>query len=187
MEAYELLYIIPFYVDPKESIEYYTKKIEEKGGRVIKTEVYSGENLSIQEKEKLEGIHICIKYYLFEKYYHDIIDYLDNDHDVIRQIVIKVSEDKNIKTNKQDDSSPKCPFCGGEFHLLLCDEEGNPHDDDYLNNPYSGISYCIVHSIKDVPNGVHCPIATSYEDEAISEYLYETKEEALTALKIRSN
>ena len=39
--------------------------------------------------------------------------------------------------------------------------------------------------VKDVPNDVHCPIATSYEDEAISEYLYETKEEALAALKIK--
>ena len=185
MEAYELLYIIPFYVDPKESIEYYTKKIEEKGGRVVKTEVYSGENLSIQEKEKLEGIHICIKYYLFEKYYHDIIDYLDNDHDVIRQIVIKVSEDKNIKTNKQDDSSPKCPFCGGEFYIQLCDEEGNPHNDDYLKDPYSGIYYYIAHSHYDVPEGIECPISKEDYLESIGSYIYETKEEALAALKIK--
>ena len=110
------------------------------------------------------------------------------------QILTKIREEalehrviQDDNTSKQDNSTPKCPFCGGEFHLLLCDEEGNPHDDDYLSNPYSGISYCIVHSIKDVPNDVHCPIATSYEDEAISEYLYETKEEALAALRIRSN
>ena len=44
-----------------------------------------------------------------------------------------------------------CPFCGGEVRLALCDSEGNPRDDDYLQDPYSGVGYHIVHSAKDIP------------------------------------
>lgn len=30
-----------------------------------------------------------------------------------------------------------CPFCGGKIAVVICDDEGNLHDDDYLFNPYS--------------------------------------------------
>lgn len=25
-----------------------------------------------------------------------------------------------------------CPFCGGKVAVVICDDEGNLHDDDYL-------------------------------------------------------
>jgi hypothetical protein len=35
----------------------------------------------------------------------------------------------------------KCPFCGGKVRILVCDDEGNVHDDDYENDPWSGLSF----------------------------------------------
>lgn len=74
-----------------------------------------------------------------------------------------------------------CPFCGGPVRLQLCDHEGNPHEDDYLNDPYSGIGYHIVHSAKDVPEEKDgdCPIATADEDEHLGHYIYYTKQAAI--------
>lgn len=74
-----------------------------------------------------------------------------------------------------------CPFCGGPVRLQLCDEEGNPHKDDYLNNPYSGVGYYIVHSVNDVPEGknYNCPIAMHDDDERLGIHIYFTKEAAI--------
>ena len=185
MEVYELLYIIPFYVDPKESIEYYSNKIEEKGGQIIKSNIFTDNSLQVEEK--LKDHCIFIKYSIDKQYNSYLIECLRSNIDIIRYIFIDTTNNKvDNKEQQEEDFAPKCPFCGGEFHLGLCDEEGNLRNNDYLDNPYSGISYCIIHSLKDVPNGIHCPIATSYDDSAISEYLYRTKEEALEALKLRS-
>ena len=30
-----------------------------------------------------------------------------------------------------------CPFCGGKISLVLCDDEGNLHDEAYREHPYS--------------------------------------------------
>lgn len=46
-----------------------------------------------------------------------------------------------------------CPFCGGEARLQLTDDEGNFKDESYLENPYSGVGYVIVH---DISNSVDC-------------------------------
>lgn len=126
METYELLYIIPLSLDPRESIMYYTEKIEEKGGQIFKTEIYTGENISPEARINLEGCHILIRYSLDKQYYSYFNKCLHKDVDVIRFIIIKVNDNNNTK-KLEEDSAPKCPFCGGDFHIQLCDEEGNPH------------------------------------------------------------
>lgn len=187
MEIYELLYIIPLSVDPKESIAYYTEKIEEKSGQIIKVETFTGNNLEAQAKEKLEGCHILIECSIDKQYYSYLIECLNNDTNVIRHIVINVIDDKvNNKKQQEENTAPKCPFCGGDFHIKLCDEEGNPHSDDYLNDPYSGIFYYISHTCYDVPKGIECPIAKGDYSESIGCYLYESKEEAIAALKLNN-
>ena len=30
-----------------------------------------------------------------------------------------------------------CPFCGSEVSLVLCDDEGNLHDEAYRERPYN--------------------------------------------------
>ena len=51
-----------------------------------------------------------------------------------------------------------CPFCGGEAKLQLTDDEGNFKDESYLENPYSGVGYVIMHDTSNSTDG--CPIAT---------------------------
>lgn len=75
-----------------------------------------------------------------------------------------------------------CPFCGGEARLQLTDEEGNFKDESYLEDPYSGVGYVIVHDISD---SSECPIAT-YCDEALGTYIYTTKEAAIFAWNLRT-
>lgn len=55
-----------------------------------------------------------------------------------------------------------CPFCGGKVAVVICDDEGNLHDDDYLFNPYSGVGYKLRHTHELNPE---CPIAEYEEDE----------------------
>ena len=71
-----------------------------------------------------------------------------------------------------------CPFCGGEARLQLTDDEGNFKDESYLENPYSGVGYVIVH---DISNSVDCcPIATDY-DVVQGGNIYTSKEAAINA------
>lgn len=70
-----------------------------------------------------------------------------------------------------------CPFCGKEARLQLTDDEGNFQDESYLENPYSGVGYVIVHDISDSET---CPIAT-HCDEVLGTYIYTSKEEAINA------
>ena len=65
-----------------------------------------------------------------------------------------------------------CPFCGGEARLVVCDSEGNVHDGSYEDDPYSGLSYAIVHGSDDCCG--ECPVSTS----DLLPWLYETREEA---------
>ena len=69
-----------------------------------------------------------------------------------------------------------CPFCGGQAEIVCCDDEGNPRNGDYEQDPWSGIGYRIKHSIEKNEN---CPIAR-YEDDGatIGIYIYDTREEA---------
>ena len=73
-----------------------------------------------------------------------------------------------------------CPFCGGEARLVVCDSEGNVHDESYEADPYSGLSYAIVHG-SDGCCG-ECPVSTS----DLLPWLYETREEAAKAWNRRS-
>lgn len=69
-----------------------------------------------------------------------------------------------------------CPFCGGEARLQLTDEEGNFRDESYLENPYSGVGYVIMHDTNNSTSD--CPIATD-SDSSQGSYIYESKEEAI--------
>lgn len=72
-----------------------------------------------------------------------------------------------------------CPFCGGKVAVVICDDEGNLHDDDYLSNPYSGVGYQLRHTHELNPK---CPIAKYEEDGGIvGVWIYDTAEEAIEA------
>ena len=73
-----------------------------------------------------------------------------------------------------------CPFCGGEARLVVCDSEGNVHDESYEADPYSGLSYAIVHGSDDCCG--ECPVSTS----DLLPWLYETREEATAAWNRRA-
>lgn len=51
-----------------------------------------------------------------------------------------------------------CPFCGGKVRLVLCDDEGNLHDDGYKEHPYSGIGFMLCHTHEE---NTECPIAVT--------------------------
>ena len=44
-----------------------------------------------------------------------------------------------------------CPFCGGKVSLVLCDDEGNLHDEAYRERPYSGLGFMLHHAHDAVP------------------------------------
>lgn len=72
-----------------------------------------------------------------------------------------------------------CPFCGGKVAVVICDDEGNLHDDDYLFNPYSGVGYKLRHTHE---LNLECPIAEYEEDEGtVGVYIYDTAEDAIEA------
>lgn len=73
-----------------------------------------------------------------------------------------------------------CPFCGGEVLIVVCDDEGNIHNWDYEDDPWSGLSYCLWHSEIEDPTG-NCPIAKYEEEGKIGIWLYDTREEAIEA------
>ena len=73
-----------------------------------------------------------------------------------------------------------CPFCGDEARLVVCDSEGNVHDESYEADPYSGLSYAIVHGSDDCCG--ECPVSTSDP----LPWLYETREEATAAWNRRA-
>lgn len=70
------------------------------------------------------------------------------------------------------DKSKTCPFCNGEAHIVVCDDEGNIRDEEYERDPYSGLSYAIVHN---EPSGA-CPIATY---DAPLPWLYDSQDSAV--------
>lgn len=80
---------------------------------------------------------------------------------------------------------PVCPYCGGVMRIVVCDDEGNVVRDPetYLKDPWSGLTYGIQHSLKDVPEGYSCPIAMFDDDnDLIGTQLYDSEEDALRAL-----
>ena len=77
-----------------------------------------------------------------------------------------------------------CPFCGGEVKLLVSDSEGNIHNEEYEDDPWSGLGYQLAHYHEDNEN---CPIA-SYEDDGgvIGVFIYDSREEAAAAWNRRA-
>lgn len=68
-----------------------------------------------------------------------------------------------------------CPFCGGKVYLQITDSEGNFHDKDYEENPWSGLGYVYVHPLEENEN---CPIAR-LDGGQLGAYIYYSKEEAI--------
>lgn len=70
-----------------------------------------------------------------------------------------------------------CPFCGGAVRLQLTDAEGNWRDKSYLEYPYSGIGYVLVHDTNNSED--ECPIATYAEDEtSLGRWMYNSEKSA---------
>lgn len=70
-----------------------------------------------------------------------------------------------------------CPFCGGKVRILVCDDEGNIHDDDYEDDPWSGLGYQLAHDESDVIG--ECPIAKFDGDEStLGIQIYDSRKEA---------
>ena len=84
------------------------------------------------------------------------------------------------------DKLKSCPFCGGSAKIVLCDDEGNLHDKDYAQRPYSGVGFMIRHTHEENPQ---CPIAIYEVDGGIVSgvYIYDTKEQAAEAWNRRVN
>ena len=79
-----------------------------------------------------------------------------------------------------------CPFCGGKVGLVLCDDEGNMHDEAYREHPYSGIGFMLHHAYEENPQ---CTIAR-YECDGGSlggVHIYDTEEQAAEAWNRRAS
>ena len=72
-----------------------------------------------------------------------------------------------------------CPFCGTKnLSIGVYDEECNYHGElgcDYQNEPYSGLSFGIVHSKTD------CILEQSSDNETICGWHYDTVDELVAA------
>lgn len=80
------------------------------------------------------------------------------------------------------DKKLTCPFCGREVRIVVCDDEGNIHPDEYEDDPWSGLGYMLVHEEAD---GVQCPIATE-PDEPLGRLIYDSREEAIKIWSTRN-
>lgn len=78
-----------------------------------------------------------------------------------------------------------CPFCGGKVNLVLCDDEGNLHDEVYRERPYSGLGFMLRHAHEE---NLGCPIASYECDGGIlgGVYIYDTEEQAAEAWNRRA-
>lgn len=80
--------------------------------------------------------------------------------------------------NKTEELKP-CPFCGGVAKIQISDDEGNLRDEEYKSDPWSGLSYSIVHDNKENKD---CPIANHYQDGGVvGTFLYDSEEELTTS------
>lgn len=78
-----------------------------------------------------------------------------------------------------------CPFCGSEIRIVVCDDEGNIREDNYENDPWSGLGYRLYHDIADCKNG-NCPIAGHEGDGEMGIWIYDTREDAIEAWNRRN-
>lgn len=74
-----------------------------------------------------------------------------------------------------------CPWCKGIAKIIVCDDEGNHHPDDYENDPWSGIGYFLYHSESENPD---CPIAHDDYTQC-GRYIYDSREDAIDAWNTR--
>ena len=76
-----------------------------------------------------------------------------------------------------------CPFCGGIPDIGIFDDEGNVHNEiGYEEDPWSGLTYGIVHDEANADNeDFDCPIATPEIGFPIGSFLYDTRDEAIEA------
>ena len=80
-----------------------------------------------------------------------------------------------------------CPFCGKISEILVCDNEGNIHDEPgYEDDAWSGLSFAIRHEIEGGDPNNECPIAT-YKGEILGTQLYESREELAERWNKRCN
>ena len=91
----------------------------------------------------------------------------------------------DVEAEKMDELKP-CPFCGGEVSIILCDDEGNLHDEAYREHPYSGLGFMLHHAHEENPG---CPIASYECDGGIlgGVYIYDTEEQATEAWNRRAD
>lgn len=75
-------------------------------------------------------------------------------------------------------------FNGGEARIQVTDDKGNLKSESYLEDPYSGVGYVIIHDISNSTDS--CLIATNL-DEIQGCYIYTSKQEAIDAWNKRVN
>ena len=73
-----------------------------------------------------------------------------------------------------------CPFCGCEAEIIICDDEGNLHDEEYEKDPWSGLRYMIFHNAEKAED---CPVSHIEIENSI--WMYDTREEAVEAWNTR--
>lgn len=77
----------------------------------------------------------------------------------------------------KDERLKPCPFCGKIPTIYVCDGEGNIHDENYQDDPWSGLTYSLYHEYgKDQSNDDICPIAT-HPNEILGTQLYDSVDE----------
>lgn len=82
--------------------------------------------------------------------------------------------------NKTEELKP-CPFCGGVAKILISDDEGNDRNEEYEQDPWSGLSFKIAHTFD---GNESCPIAT-HLGETIGSILYDSREELIERWNLR--
>ena len=74
-----------------------------------------------------------------------------------------------------------CPFCGKRVEIAIRDAEGNPRDLDYLQDPWSGLSFSISHR-----ENKDCILNADPSDwEYVGHKLYDTAHELVDAWNTR--
>ena len=73
------------------------------------------------------------------------------------------------------DELKPCPFCGGKVNIIICDDEGNHHSEEYKSNPWSGLGFMLEHNEED---NTDCPIAHE-KGAQLGRWIYDTRDEAV--------
>ncbi len=80
---------------------------------------------------------------------------------------------------KREELKP-CPFCGMVPEIVVTDDEGNVHPDEYRDDPWSGLGFAIAH----YDPAFDCPVAL-HEGETYPS-IYDSEEEAAAAWNRRA-